>query len=61
MKKIVEIKNVEKYYGNKGNITKALDRISFSIYEKEYVAIMGASYGSQWEWKNDIVELYFYD
>lgn len=43
MKKIVEIKNVEKYYGNKGNITKALDRISFSIYEKEYVAIMGAS------------------
>ena len=43
MKKIVEIKNVEKYYGNKGNITKALDRISFSIYDKEYVAIMGAS------------------
>lgn len=43
MEKILEIKNVEKYYGNKGNLTKALDNISFDINKKDFVAIMGAS------------------
>ncbi|MDD3049441.1 MAG: ABC transporter ATP-binding protein [Bacilli bacterium] len=43
MSKILQIKNIEKYYGNKGNITKALDNISFDVDTKEYVAIMGAS------------------
>lgn len=41
--KILKIQNMEKYYGNKGNITKAVDNISFDIEECEFVAIMGAS------------------
>ena len=40
---ILEIQNVEKYYGNKGNITKAIDNISFKVKKGEFVAIMGAS------------------
>ena len=43
MKKILEVKNVEKYYGNKSNLTKALDNISFNVDEREFVGIMGAS------------------
>lgn len=43
MSTILEVKNVEKYYGNKGTLTKALDDISFQIEEGEYVGIMGAS------------------
>ena len=34
---------MEKYYGNKSNLTKALDGISFSVEEGEFVGIMGAS------------------
>ncbi len=41
--KILEIKNVEKYYGNKSNVTKAIDNISFDVEKGEFVAIMGAS------------------
>lgn len=41
--KILKIKNMEKYYGNKGNITKAVDDISFDVEKGEFVAIMGAS------------------
>lgn len=43
MTKILEVKNVEKYYGNKNVLTKAVDNISFSVDEGEFVAIMGAS------------------
>lgn len=43
MSRILQIKNIEKYYGNKGNLTKAINNISFDIESKEYVAIMGAS------------------
>ena len=39
----LEIKNIEKYYGNKSSLTKAIDNISFDVQEKEFVAIMGAS------------------
>jgi len=41
--KILKLENVEKYYGNKGNLTKAVDNISFSVEKGEFVAIMGAS------------------
>jgi putative ABC transport system ATP-binding protein len=41
--KVLELVNVEKYYGNKSNITKAIDDISFSVEKGEFVAIMGAS------------------
>ena len=43
MKPILEVKNIEKYYGNKGNVTKAVNRISFDVEPGEYVGIMGAS------------------
>ena len=43
MSTVLEVANVEKYYGNKSNLTKALDGISFSVEEGEFVGIMGAS------------------
>lgn len=43
MEKVLEVKNIEKYYGNKSNLTKAIDNISFTIEKGEYVGIMGAS------------------
>lgn len=43
MNTVLEVANVEKYYGNKGNLTQALDKISFQVEEGEFVGIMGAS------------------
>ena len=43
MKELLHIEDVEKYYGNKNNLTKAIDRISFTIDQGEFTAIMGAS------------------
>lgn len=43
MNNILEVKNIEKYYGNKSNITKAIDNISFTVNEGEFIGIMGAS------------------
>ena len=43
MHTVLEVANVEKYYGNKGSLTKALDKISFEVQEGEFVGIMGAS------------------
>ena len=43
MSKILKIDNIEKYYGNRSNLTKAIDGISFEVEEGEFVAIMGAS------------------
>ena len=43
MEEILKIKNVEKYYGNRSSLTKAIDDISFSVSKGEFVAIMGAS------------------
>lgn len=40
---MLQIKNVEKYYGSKNNVTKALDRVSFDVADGEFIAIMGAS------------------
>ncbi len=43
MRTILELEKVEKYYGSKSSLTKALDGVSFSVDEGEFVAIMGAS------------------
>lgn len=43
MEKVLEVKNIEKYYGNKSNLTKAINNISFNIEKGEFVGIMGAS------------------
>lgn len=43
MNNVLEVKNIEKYYGNKSNLTKAIDNISFTVKEGEFIGIMGAS------------------
>lgn len=43
MENILKITQVEKYYGNKVSLTKALDNISLEVAKGEFVAIMGAS------------------
>ncbi|MBN7575217.1 MULTISPECIES: ABC transporter ATP-binding protein [Clostridium] len=43
MKNILNVERIEKYYGNKGNLTKAIDNISFNVDEGEFVGIMGPS------------------
>ena len=40
---MLEVNNIEKYYGSKNNVTKALDRVSFRVADGEFIAIMGAS------------------
>lgn len=43
MKELLHIDDVEKYYGSKNNITKAINRISFTVNQGEFTGIMGAS------------------
>ena len=43
MSNILKIDKVEKYYGSKSSLTKALDNLSFEVDKGEFVAIMGAS------------------
>ena len=43
MKKVLKVEQIQKYYGNKDNITKAIDGISFDVEEGEFIGIMGAS------------------
>ncbi|CUN85174.1 ABC transporter ATP-binding protein [Clostridium sp. NSJ-49] len=43
MRNILKVEKVEKYYGNKDNITKAIDNISFRVDKGEFVGIMGPS------------------
>lgn len=43
MDKLLKLKAIQKYYGNRGTVTKAIDDISFEVDEGEFVGIMGAS------------------
>lgn len=43
MKNILRIEKIEKYYGSKSSLTKAINNISFEVGNGEFVAIMGAS------------------
>lgn len=43
MNEILKLDHIQKFYGNRGNITKAINDISFSVSEGEFVGIMGAS------------------
>ena len=43
MENILKIDKIEKYYGNKSNLTKAIDNLSFDVDKGKFVAIMGAS------------------
>ncbi len=40
---MLQVQKIEKYYGSKNNVTKALDRVSFEVEDGEFLAIMGAS------------------
>ncbi len=40
---MLQVRNIEKYYGSKNNVTKALDHVSFDVADREFIAIMGAS------------------
>lgn len=43
MEPILKLEHIQKYYGNEGNITKAIQDISFSVETGEFLGIMGAS------------------
>lgn len=43
MENILSIENIEKYYGSRSSLTKAINNISFKVDQGEFVAIMGAS------------------
>lgn len=39
----IRICDVEKYYGNGRHVTKAVDRVSFTVEQGEFIGVMGAS------------------
>lgn len=43
MGSVLSVQNIEKYYGSKGAITRALNHISLEVGEGEFLGIMGAS------------------
>ena len=43
MKEVLRLEHIQKFYGNQGNLTKAISDISFSVNSGEFVGIMGAS------------------
>ena len=43
MKNILKIEKLEKIYGLRGNVYKALDGVNFDVYEGEFLGIMGPS------------------
>lgn len=40
---ILRVEDIQKYYGNKGSLTKAVDHISFTVEKGEFLGIMGPS------------------
>ncbi|MDE6903346.1 MAG: ABC transporter ATP-binding protein [Lachnospiraceae bacterium] len=40
---MIRICDVEKYYGNGTQVTKAVDRVSFTVESGEFIGVMGAS------------------
>ena len=43
MTPILDVVDIEKYYGNKGNLTKAVNHVSFQVEKGEFIGIMGPS------------------
>lgn len=43
MKKILEIKNLKKYYHDKESETLAIKDLSLNVYENEFISIVGTS------------------
>ena len=40
---LLHVEHIEKYYGNPGTVTKALNQVSFDVQAGEFISIMGAS------------------
>ena len=40
---MLQVQNIEKYYGSQNQVTKALDRVSFTVEDGAFIAIMGAA------------------
>lgn len=43
MEEYIRVCDIEKYYGKGTNVTKAVDRVSFTVAQGEFVGVMGAS------------------
>ena len=43
MEPILTVSHLQKYYGSRGNVNRAIDDISFEVMPGEFVGIMGAS------------------
>ncbi len=43
MENILKVENIEKYYGSRSSLTKAIDNLSLEVERGEFVAIMGSS------------------
>ena len=39
---MLQVKNIEKYYGSKNHVTKALDRVSFDVKKGEFMGASGS-------------------
>ena len=77
MSSVLKVDNIEKYYGSKANLTKAIDRISFEVEEGEFPCLKSLhadnkvmtiapiaqywNYGGFRKWEDDIIKLYFND
>ena len=43
MDQVLTVSHLQKYYGSRGSVTRAIDDVSFSVERGEFVGIMGAS------------------
>ena len=43
MQDTIRVCDVEKYYGSRNHMTKAVDRVSFTVESGEFIGVMGAS------------------
>lgn len=43
MNNTICVRDIEKYYGNGSHVTKAVDRVSFTVEPGEFIGVMGAS------------------
>lgn len=54
---ILRVDDIQKFYGNKGNLTKAIDHISFSVLQRR----ISRHHGCFRLWQNHLAELHFHD
>lgn len=43
MENILKVDKIEKYYGSRSSLTKAIDNLSFEVEKGEFICLMGAS------------------